>query len=170
MKYQLDESRIPTHWYNLVPDLPTPPPPPLHPATHEPVGPDDLAPLFPMALIQQEVSGESHIEIPDAVRDAYRLWRPTPLYRARRLGAGPRHTGTHLLQVRGRQPRRVAQAQHLGAPGVLQRRRRRPAAHHRDRRRPVGHRRWPSPARCSTSSARCGRSAPPTTRSRTAGR
>ena len=84
-KYLLDESDLPTHWYNLIPDLPTPPPPPLHPGTHEPVGPDDLAPLFPMALIEQEVSAERYIEIPEPVRDVYRLWRPTPLYRARRL-------------------------------------------------------------------------------------
>ncbi len=84
-KYLLDESEIPTHWYNLLPDLPEPPPPPLHPATGQPVGPDDLAPLFPMALILQEVSTDSYIEIPEAVRDVYRLWRPAPLYRARRL-------------------------------------------------------------------------------------
>ena len=85
IKYLLDESELPTHWYNVIPDLPTPPPPPLHPGTLEPVGPDDLAPLFPMALIAQEVSTERFIEIPEAVRDVYRLWRPTPLYRARRL-------------------------------------------------------------------------------------
>ncbi len=84
-KYLLDESELPTHWYNLIPDLPAPPPPPLHPATNEPVGPDDLAPLFPMALILQEVSTDSYIEIPEEVRDVYRLWRPSPLYRARRL-------------------------------------------------------------------------------------
>ena len=84
-KYLLDESEMPTRWYNIVPDLPAPPPPPLHPGTHEPVGPDALAPLFPMALIQQEVSGERWIDIPEAVRDVYRLWRPSPLFRARRL-------------------------------------------------------------------------------------
>ena len=84
-KYLLDESQIPTHWYNVVPDLPAPPPPPLHPGTHEPVGPDDLAPLFPAALIEQEVSTERYIEIPEAVRDVYRSWRPSPLYRARKL-------------------------------------------------------------------------------------
>jgi tryptophan synthase beta chain len=84
-KYLLDEAELPTHWYNLIPDLPTPPPPPLHPATHEPVGPDDLTPLFPMALIAQEVSTDSYIEIPEEVREIYRLWRPSPLYRARRL-------------------------------------------------------------------------------------
>ena len=84
-KFLLDEASMPTRWYNLVPDLPEPPPPPLHPATHEPVGPDDLAPLFPMALIGQEVSGERYIEIPAAVQEVYRLWRPSPLYRAHRL-------------------------------------------------------------------------------------
>jgi tryptophan synthase beta chain len=85
VKYVLQESELPRQWYNIVPDLPSPPPPPLHPGTREPVGPDDLAPLFPMALIGQEVSPERYIDIPDPVRDVYRLWRPTPLYRARRL-------------------------------------------------------------------------------------
>ena len=85
VKYVLDEDRIPTHWYNIVADLPTPPPPVLHPGTHAPVGPGDLAPLFPDALIAQEVTTEREIEIPDPVRDIYRQWRPSPLYRARRL-------------------------------------------------------------------------------------
>ncbi|HEY3976796.1 MAG TPA: TrpB-like pyridoxal phosphate-dependent enzyme [Streptosporangiaceae bacterium] len=85
VKYVLQESELPRQWYNVVPDLPAPPPPPLHPGTGQPVGPDDLAPLFPAALIGQEVSGERHIAIPDEVLDVYRLWRPTPLYRARRL-------------------------------------------------------------------------------------
>ena len=84
-KILLDEAAMPTRWYNLVADLPAPPPPPLHPATHQPVGPDDLGPLFPMALIGQEVSAERYIEIPSAVQDVYRLWRPSPLYRAHRL-------------------------------------------------------------------------------------
>src|ERR1022692_1851503 len=84
VKYQLDESRIPKAWYNLVSDLPKPPAPPLHPGTRQPIGPDDLAPIFPMSLILQEVSQEREIEIPTPVRDIYRLWRPTPLYRARR--------------------------------------------------------------------------------------
>ena len=84
-KILLDESDLPTHWYNIIPDLPSPPPPVLHPGTLEPVGPGDLAPLFPMDLILQEVSQDSYIEIPEPVRDIYRLWRPTPLYRARRL-------------------------------------------------------------------------------------
>ncbi len=84
-KILLDESEIPTHWYNVIPDLPAPPPPPLHPGTHEPIGPEALAPLFPMALILQEVSSDSYIEIPQEVRDVYALWRPSPLYRAKRL-------------------------------------------------------------------------------------
>jgi tryptophan synthase beta chain len=84
-KYLLGEDDLPTAWVNLLPDLPGDPLPPLHPGTREPAGPDDLAPLFPMALIEQEVSPEPEVAIPDAVREAYRLWRPTPLYRARRL-------------------------------------------------------------------------------------
>lgn len=85
VKYLLDEKDIPTHWYNIMADLPEPMAPPLHPATGKPIGPDDLAPLFPMELIKQEVSTEREIEIPDEVRDIYRQWRPTPLFRARRL-------------------------------------------------------------------------------------
>ncbi len=84
-KILLDERDIPTHWYNVVPDLPEPPAPVLHPGTGQPIGPADLAPLFPMALIAQEISAEPRVEIPDEVRDVYRLWRPSPLYRARRL-------------------------------------------------------------------------------------
>src|SRR6266404_1387798 len=85
IKYLLSEEQIPKSWYNIMADLPSPPPPPLHPGTLKPLGPDDLAPLFPMALIMQEVSAEREIEIPADVLDVYRLWRPTPLYRARRL-------------------------------------------------------------------------------------
>ncbi|MFV0427055.1 MAG: TrpB-like pyridoxal phosphate-dependent enzyme [Beutenbergiaceae bacterium] len=85
VKFQLDDSEMPTHWYNVVPDLPTPPPPPLHPATQQPVGPDDLATLFPMDLIAQEASTERYIEIPEPVREVYRQWRPSPLFRARNL-------------------------------------------------------------------------------------
>jgi tryptophan synthase beta chain len=84
-KILLDESELPRQWYNVIPDLPSPPPPVLHPATHEPVGPDDLAPLFPMALIGQEVTQDSYVDIPAEVLDVYRLWRPSPLYRAHRL-------------------------------------------------------------------------------------
>jgi tryptophan synthase beta chain len=84
-KYLLDESKLPKAWYNMNADLPVPPAPVLHPQTLEPVTPDFLSVLFPMGLIGQEVSGERWIEIPEPVRDIYRLWRPTPLHRARRL-------------------------------------------------------------------------------------
>src|SRR3954467_12734440 len=84
-KFVLTEDRIPTHWINLLPDLPGEPLPPLHPGTMQPAGPPDLTPIFPMALIEQEVASTPEVEIPEEVRDAYRLWRPTPLYRARRL-------------------------------------------------------------------------------------
>ena len=84
-KFLLDEDRIPRAWYNIAADLRHPPSPPLHPGTHQPIGPADLAPLFPMALILQEVSTEREIEIPDPVRDAYALYRPSPLHRAHRL-------------------------------------------------------------------------------------
>ena len=85
VKYLLDETRIPKYWYNLAADLPVAPPPVLHPGTLQPVGPDDLAPLFPMDLIMQEVATEREIPIPEPVREVYRQWRPSPLYRARRL-------------------------------------------------------------------------------------
>ncbi len=85
IKYLLPEEQIPKFWYNLMADLPSPPPPPLHPGTLQPLGPDDLAPLFPMSLIMQEVSAEREIEIPAPVREIYKQWRPSPLFRARRL-------------------------------------------------------------------------------------
>ena len=85
IKYQLPESEVPKFWYNIAADLPQPPHPVLHPGTGQPVGPDDLAPLFPMGIIMQEVSTERYIEIPEPVRDILVQWRPSPLYRARRL-------------------------------------------------------------------------------------
>jgi tryptophan synthase beta chain len=84
-KFTLTEDRIPTHWVNLLADLPGEPLPPLNPGTMQPAGPDDLTPIFPMALIGQEVSAEPEVEIPEPVREIYKLWRPTPLFRARRL-------------------------------------------------------------------------------------
>ena len=83
-KFLLAESDIPTHWYNVVADMPNKPAPPLGP-DGKPVGPEALAPIFPMALIEQEVSGERWIPIPEPVREAYRLYRPSPLFRAHRL-------------------------------------------------------------------------------------
>ncbi len=85
IQYNLPQDRIPKAWYNIVADLPTPMAPVLHPGTHKPIGPDDLAPLFPMSLIEQEVSTEREIEIPGEVRRVYAQWRPSPLFRARRL-------------------------------------------------------------------------------------
>ena len=84
IKYTLDEDQIPEAWYNIAADLPSPPPPPLNPGTGQPLGPEDLAPIFPMGLIMQEVCTDREVEIPGEVRQIYRQWRPSPLYRARR--------------------------------------------------------------------------------------
>ncbi len=91
MRWNLPTNKVPEAWFNVAPRLPEPLEPPLHPATREPVGPDDLAPLFPMALIGQEVSRDPWIDIPGEVLDVLRLWWPTPLVRARRL---EEHRGT----------------------------------------------------------------------------
>ena len=85
IKYLLGEDRMPKAWYNIMADLPQPPAPVLHPGTGQPVGPEDLSPLFPMALIGQEVTQEREVEIPEPVREVYRQWRPAPLFRARKL-------------------------------------------------------------------------------------
>jgi tryptophan synthase beta chain len=85
IKYLLDESRMPKAWYNIAADLPVPLPPPLHPGTLQPLGPSDLAPIFPNAIIAQEMSTERYIDIPEPVRDVLCQWRPSPLFRARRL-------------------------------------------------------------------------------------
>lgn len=82
IKYLLDEDQMPRAWYNIQADLPQPAPAVLHPGTMQPIGPDDLAPLFPMSLIEQEVSTEREIPIPEPVRDVLRMWRPAPLHRA----------------------------------------------------------------------------------------
>src|ERR1700744_1319750 len=84
-RWTLSPDRIPTAWFNVAPHLGSPLQPPLHPGTRQPVGPDDLAPLFPMELIGQEVTAERYVDIPGEVIDVYKLWRPTPLFRARRL-------------------------------------------------------------------------------------
>src|SRR6266513_1276011 len=85
MRWTLPPDRLPEAWFNVAPRLPTPLDPPLHPGTKEPVGPDHLAPLFPMALIGQEVTAEPWVDVPGPVLDVLRLWRPTPLVRATRL-------------------------------------------------------------------------------------
>ena len=97
VKYTLSESQMPVAWYNISADLPTPAPPVLNPGTGQPIGSADLAPLFPEELIKQEVSKDRWIEIPTEVRSIYRQWRPTPLYRARRLEKGPRYPCQNLL-------------------------------------------------------------------------
>jgi hypothetical protein len=141
LRYLLTEDQMPTTWYNIIADLPQPPPPPLHPGTIEPVGPDDLAPLFPMDLI--DAGGHHRALHRDPRRGPGRLpaVAPTPLHPGAPPGEGARHPGADLLQVRGRlEPRRLAQAEHRRAAGLLQRQGRRQEADHRDRRRPVGHR------------------------------
>ena len=170
LKYLLPESEIPTHWVNLLADLGPPPHPPLHPGTKEPLGPEDLAPIFPMGLIEQEVSTEPEIEIPDEVREIYKLWRPTPLHRAHRLERAL-DTPAHIYyKYEGGLARRLAQAEHRRRAGLLQQARGRAQAGHRDRRRPVGLGAGVWPAGCSTWSARCSWSGSATTRSPTAGR
>ena len=169
-KYLLGEEQIPTHWINLLPDLPGEPLPPLNPGTGQPAGPDDLTPIFPMGLIMQEVSPEPEVEIPAEVREAYGLWRPTPLYRARRLekslgtstriyykyeGVSP--AGSHKPNTPYPQAYENAKAGREEA----RRPRRAPAS---------GARASPSRAACSGSSARSSWSARATTRSRTGAR
>jgi len=87
-KIYLNEGEMPRQWYNIQADLPEPLPPVIHPGTKQPIGPDDLAPLFPMALIGQEVSQERYIDIPGEILDVYKLWRPSPLIRAARWENG----------------------------------------------------------------------------------
>ena len=138
VKFVLDEPEIPTHWINLMADLPGDAPPPLHPGTQQPAGPDDLTPIFPMALILQEVSAEPEIEIPEPVREAYKLWRPTPLYRARRLER-ELDTPAHIYyKYEGVSPPGSHKPNTAVAAGVRERPGRDQEAHDRDRRGPVG--------------------------------
>jgi tryptophan synthase beta chain len=160
-KYLLDEDDLPTQWYNVIPDLPAPPPPPLHPGTGQPVGPEDLAPLFPQALIMQEVTGDRYVDIPGEVLDVYKLWRPSPLFRARRLERALDTPARIYYKYEGVSPvgshkpnTAVPQAFYNAAEGV------------RKLTTETGAGQW---GRCSALSARCGRSGRPTTRSRTAG-
>ncbi len=130
LKYLLQETDMPRSWYNIIADLPSPPPPPLHPGTLQPVGPDDLAPLFPVALIGQEVTQDRYVPIPEDVLDVYRLWRPTPLYRARRLEKDLGTPAKIYYKYEGGSPAGLAQAQHRRAAGLLQRGRGRRQADH----------------------------------------
>ena len=166
-KFILTEDRIPRAWYNIAADLPVPPAPVLHPGTGQPVGPDDLAPLFPMALIGQEVSAEREVEIPEPVRQAYASYRPSPLFRAHRLERALGTTARIYYKYEGVSPAGSHKPNTAIAAGVLQQGRRRHATGDRDRRGPVGDRRCPSRARCSGSRSRSTWCAPRTTRSRT---
>ncbi|MEH6381007.1 MAG: pyridoxal-phosphate dependent enzyme, partial [Dietzia cercidiphylli] len=116
---------MPTHWYNIQADLPEQMAPHLHPGTKEPLGPEDLAPLFPMALIEQEVTGERYVEIPEEVREIYRLWRPSPLIRARRLEKALGTSARIYYKYEGTSPvgshkpnTAVAQAYYNAAEGI----------------------------------------------------
>ena len=166
----LGENDIPTRWYNIASDLPSAPPAAAAPGTREPVGPDDLAPLFPMEIIRQEVSQEREVPIPDEVRALYSMWRPTPLVRALGLEQALGTRLAHLLQVRGRLAGRIAQAEHRGPAGVVRQGRRACGGSRPRRARASGARRSRSPARCSASRSRSTWCGPRTTRSRTAGR
>src|SRR6202045_3859440 len=124
-RIMLDEKEMPTRWYNIQADLPFPGSPPLHPGTRQPIGPQDLAPLFPMELIKQEVSQERYIDIPSPVQDALRLWRPTPLMRASRLERELKTTAKIYYKYEGVSPAgshkpntSVAQAFYNKAEGV----------------------------------------------------
>ena len=157
-------------WYNLAADLPKPLPPVLHPGTKQPVGPADLEPLFPMALILQEVSAERTIDIPEPIRDVYRMWRPSPLIRARRLEQALDTPAKIYFKYEGRLAGGIAQAEHRGTAGLVQQGAGRHAALDRDRRRPVGLGAWRLPARCSASRSLSFRSVSPTTRNPIAAR
>ena len=139
-KFVLPESEMPKAWYNIQADLPFELPPVLHPGTKQPVGPDDLAPLFPMALIQQEVTKERWIEIPEPVRDVYRLWRPTPLFRARRLEKALQTPAQIYYKYEGVSPAGSHKPNTAVAQAYYNKEAGREAARHRDRRRPVGQR------------------------------
>ena len=168
-RFLLPEDAIPSAWFNVLPVMPEPLQPPLHPGTKEPIGPDDLAPLFPMGLIAQEVSAEPWIDIPGEVLDILRLWRPTPLVRAERLERALGTPARIYFKDESVSPAGSHKTNTVGAAGVLQ-----PGRGHRRAWRPrpapgSGGARCRSRARSSTSSARstwCGRR---TSRSRTAG-
>ena len=142
-KITLSEKEIPTAWYNIQPDLPNQLPPPLSPVTKEPAGPEDLIPLFPMELIKQEMSQEQFIDIPDEVREVYKLYRPSPAAPGVRPGEGSGHACQDILQGRERQPGGQPQAEHRRRPGLLQQEGGVKRICHRDRGRPVGSRPGP---------------------------
>ena len=146
-KFILDESQIPAQWYNVIPDLPAPPPPPLHPGTGQPVGPGRPRAAVPDGAHRPGSHRRQRTSTsPARSSTSTSCGGRRPLFRARRLEKAAEHAGPDLLQVRGRLPRRVAQAEHRRPAGVLQLARGHQAAHHRDRRRASGAARWRSPA------------------------
>ena len=167
-KILLDKSEMPTRWYNVIPDLPSPPPPPLHPGTLQPVGPDDLAPLFPMDLILQEVTRDRYVDIPSEVLDIYRLWRPSPLYRAHRLERALDTPAQIYYKYEGVSPAGSHKPNTAVPAGVLQRPQRESPSSRRRPARGSGAPRLRSPAGSTDSTARSGRWVRPTTASLTA--
>jgi hypothetical protein len=137
VKILLDESDIPENWYNVVADMPKAPAPSLGP-DGKPIGPEALAVIFPGAIIEQEVSRERWIPIPEPVREIYRQWRPSPMYRALRLEQALGTPARIYYKYEGRQPRRLAQAQHFRRASLLQSPGRRSSPRHRDRRGSMG--------------------------------
>jgi tryptophan synthase beta chain len=119
IKIMLDEEDIPKRWYNVASDLPTPLDPPLNPGTLKTLNPSDMEPIFPKELIKQEMSTERWIDIPDEVREIYRLWRPTPLYRAQRLEKALKTPARIYYKYEGGLPSRQPQAQYCSPPGLL---------------------------------------------------
>ena len=137
-KILLSEDQIPRQWYNIIPDMPGPLAPVINPQTLKPVTPEDMLAIFPMSLIEQEMSPNRWIDIPDEVREIYKLWRPSPLLPRPSPGKGPRNTGQDLLQVRRGLPGRLPQTELGHPPGLLQQTGRHPPSGNRDRRRSVG--------------------------------
>ena len=139
IRFDIPQSAIPTQWYNVQADLPRPLPPVLHPGTQQPVGPADLAPLFPMGLIMQEVSQDRWVDIPEEVREIYKLWRPTPLLRARRLEKAL-DTPAHIYyKYEGSLSLGQPQIEYSHGAGLLQQAGRHQRPDHRDGRRAMGH-------------------------------
>ncbi len=119
-QFILSQNDIPTEWYNIAADLDEPPPPPLHPATQQPCGPEDLAPIFPMHVLEQEMSTQRWIKIPEEVLEVLAQWRPSPLVQGYRARESSEDSGEDILQIRRRQPRGKSQTQYRDRSGLLQ--------------------------------------------------
>ena len=152
-RFDLTQADIPKTWYNLLADFPEPLPPPLHPGTKQPVPPEALLAIFPENLVQQEMSPERWVEIPEPVRDIYALWRPTPLLRAVRFEKALQTPAHIYYKYEGVSPAGSHKVNTSVRAGLLQQGGRHQAPGHRDRRRASGARRWRWPASCSAWSA-----------------